>query len=161
MEWPVAPAGWSGYFRVERSGFVTTDAFVFPPVTQATDAVMIEVLSEQAADQLFAFLAISPKSDSVQLFSRLWDCTDTPAEGAEFTASPVGANSLRWFQSGTVPDTEASATDETGGAGYFNLPAGQIHVNWRVSGVPIVEADVGFPAGRFAYFSAMPSRLIH
>jgi hypothetical protein len=98
-------------------------------------------------------VALTPDSGLGQINIGVFDCNDHAAAGVAFTLSNFGPQTVLYYNSGGVPSTHATVTDQTlGGGGAVNVPAGETNVTatLRELSIPLGTIEVTVRSGVIA-----------
>jgi hypothetical protein len=122
------------YVRGTLAGYL--DTYLFPPTPLFEDLTGASIIMlDSGALALLGFLGLSQDNDKGVLLVAVLDCDGNPVEGASVTTTPP-AGQTAYLDNGQ-PSTSATATDSSGAAMLFNVPAGDVEVNATVMGMSL------------------------
>lgn len=120
-----------GFIEVECA----TPEDCFPTITHLQEPVILpmkENLTRMVTPGVFSALVIAAKQEYFDTHApavlTLEDCNDDRAAGVIFETLDGDDKTVGFYFNGTLPDTEATQTDEQGAAGFLNLPIKIINV---------------------------------
>lgn len=127
------------YMRGNLDGYL--DTYLFPPTPLYEDltGASVIMLTPQTL-QLLGLLGLSQDNDKGVVLVVVLDCDGNPVEGASVTTTPA-AGITAYIEDG-APSTSATATDSSGVAMLFNVPAGDVEVDATVMGMSLREHTV-------------------
>lgn len=126
---PVTPGvGFDGLIEVTGGGAVPTLYTPHPPLIPGGVDRFLYVFNQTTFD-LFTGLsgiAVDPSRGHVALVAN--DCATNTVAGVSFAASTADASTTRTYTRNNIPATMETETDARGGAGFINLPVGDVAV---------------------------------
>ncbi|MFO0616886.1 MAG: hypothetical protein U0414_30100 [Polyangiaceae bacterium] len=148
-----------GFIRITGPGIRPSLLFLIgPPLT--TDSLYILPLVTSADEAvLTGGIPLDPKRGVVMAF--LKSCSNASPSGITFEATGVGvdASASRFYVHNGVAVTDATSTDASGIAGYFNVGEGSItlHDEVAATGQPIADVSIFTEAGAGSYVLVFPT----
>jgi hypothetical protein len=152
------PAGFDGYLQAEGAGIYPT--LIFPPSTriQRTASTLPLVPGSFYSTLITGVGATAVEDRSMVLVTGL-DCQGIPAAGLSLTSPQSDSQTVAFTVVGGLPSRVASSTDESGGGGFVNLPAGATIINATLaaSNRPVGTAGILTRPGYLSMVVIMPS----
>jgi hypothetical protein len=152
------PAGFDGYFQAELTGTIYP-TLIFPPSTrkQRTPS-KIPLVPNAFYPTMIRGVGTQVAADrSVVLITAL-DCLGRPAPGLTLSTSPaLDDQSVAYLLAGGMPSRSAQVTDESGGGGFANIPAGGVVINSSLNGRLVGTAGVQTRPGFVSMVVIMPN----
>jgi hypothetical protein len=122
------------YVRATHAEYM--DTYLYPPTSLYEDLTGASVIMLNSGTLgLLELLGLSQDDDKGVLLVAVLDCDGNPVEGASVTTTPA-AGQTAYLENG-APSTTATATDSSGAAMLFNVPAGDVEVDATVMGMSL------------------------
>ena len=139
------------YIKATKSGLL--DYYLFPatPLTADVSDAPVLVLSQSSLGTVESLASVTPAGDpnSVGLVAVVvQDCDGSSVAGATISVKESNADvgDLRYV-SGSIPSTTATATDSSGAAFVFNVPAGTATISATVGGMTLRTHSIPVSGG--------------
>jgi hypothetical protein len=127
------PIGFDGYYEVDAGTNYTPTILSRSP--QRADEQALQGMGSSALYALGAGLAGTTQDPNLSLaIVTAADCNSNPAPGVEFTVGAPGPNETVAYLENNLPSKSATATEATGSALVFNVPAGTLTLSAAMSG---------------------------
>jgi hypothetical protein len=156
---PTGDVGFDGFFDVTGSAIRPALVFPFPPPAQNEDGVKVQLVTNAIYPLLQTSVSFTPDPARGDLVVLATDCNAKQAPGVQVAASTADADSVAIYVVGMAPSLDATETDATGVAGWFNLPAGPVDIsaNRAIDAAPIGTISVFVRPGSITYTTIPPT----
>jgi hypothetical protein len=152
------PAGFNGYFQASGAGIYPT--LIFPPSTRRQRAPSTIPL---VPDSFYPTMvkgsgATVAEGRSVVITTAL-DCLGRPAAGLALSSPDADSQTVSYVLASGVPSRTSTTTDESGGGGFVNVPAGPILIKSTLAAGdrPVGVAGVQTRPGHISMVLIMPN----
>lgn len=150
------PAGFDGYFQASGAGIYPT--LIFPPNTSRQRAPSTIPLVPASFYPTMVSGTTVAQNRSMVITTAL-DCVGRPAAGLSLSSPDADAQTVSYVLAGGVPSRTSTTTDESGGGGFMNVPAGPflIRSTLAASGRSVGVAGIQARPGHISMVLIMPS----
>lgn len=161
VKFTATAAGFGGYIEATGGGVAPTLLYFNPPlkVTSATPPPMNQPFMTSATLSGFAQMfgvTLDPEAGHVAAAAK--DCRLWGAHGLTVTSSASGAGTKTIYAKDGIPDAAATATDDTGAAGLFNLPPGEVTFTATNAGGAVGKVTINVRKGFLHQVGIAPSK---
>lgn len=126
---PTGDVGFDGFFDVTGGTIRPALVFPFPPPVQDQDDVAVQLVTNSIYPLLQTSVGFTPDPARGDLVVLATDCNANQAPGVKVAASTADAESISIYVVGMAPSVDATETDPSGIAGWFNLPAAPVDIS--------------------------------
>lgn len=146
----VVPADFQGYLEIRKEGFMP-GVYYHYRMNRGGNALRAALLNAQTLPVVMSAAGVPIVPTSGHMLKNAFDCEENNTNEASFTLEGGDDRTRPWFLVGGFPNTAATATDEGGVGGYFNIPPGSYKTETRMRGFVIGSLSVHIRAGWFTY----------
>jgi hypothetical protein len=152
------PAGFDGYFQADGAGIYPT--LIFPPSTRKQRAPSsIPLVPASFYPTMVRGSGTTVADDRSVVLTTALDCVGRPAAGLLLSSPQADSQTISYVLAGGMPSRTTSVTDESGGGGFVNVPAGGVLINSTLaaSNRPVGTAGVQTRPGHVSMVLIMPN----
>lgn len=156
---PTGDVGFEGFFDVTGSTIRPALVFPFPPPAQDEGDVTVQLVTNAIYPLLQTSVSFTPDPARGDLVVLATDCNANQAPGVQVAASTADAGSVAIYVVGMAPSLDATETDPSGVAGWFNLPAAPVAISATraIDAAPIGTISVFVRPGSITYTTIPPT----
>jgi hypothetical protein len=132
------------YVKATLSGDRDTTLYPATALYGNSDGGVILIITPGTFDLITQLAGVNQSASKGAIGIAVVDCDGTPLANATVSTTPAGT--VRYAE-GNLPSASATATDATGVAFIFNVPAGNVTVAASVGGMALRSHAVNAPAG--------------
>lgn len=125
------PSGFEGYLKIDSPSTVPSLVFIGRPIVTVPKTNTVRLLTTQDFEGLASLAGQVPDPMRGHALILVTDCLDLPAANVEVNSMDGDAETKKFYLIGTLPRTDLDRTDQSGFAGFFNVPPGIISVEAR------------------------------
>lgn len=149
-----------GFIELTADNTMPTLVFFQQPVIIPPGQKVIRVIDETSFTNLsnLAGVTVDPTRGTAILLAH--DCADERSPGVRFTSSEIDEDTTPYHFKGSLPDPDATETDEQGAGGFANIVPGNITVQATIAdgGRFIGESTFSVRAGHLSYVPMGPTQ---
>lgn len=124
--------GFTGFARFTRGDIMPGLYFFNPPLEGSSEVPPIELLKPAVVGALIQQIGASLDNERGLVLLSTFDCQDEPAPGVALTTDGPGERSEIFYSVDGLPQSTASATDNSGYAGLINVTPGKLAITGRL-----------------------------
>lgn len=151
------PAGFDGYFQASGAGIYPT--LIFPPSTRRQRAPnTIPLVPASFYPTMVRGSGATVAEDRSMVITTALDCLGRPAAGLSLSSPQADDATVSYVLAGGMPSRVLTVTDDSGGGGFVNIPAGGalIKSTLAANGRPVGTAGVQTRPGYVSMVLLMP-----
>jgi hypothetical protein len=144
------PAGFDGYLQTEGPGIYPTLIFLPRTGNQRMSIPTISLVPASFYPTMIKGVGTEVAEDRSLILVTALDCQGIPTVGVSLTSPQADSQTASFILAGGMPSRVAASTDESGGGGFSNIPAGGVLISAtlaasnRLVGTTGVQARPGY-----------------
>lgn len=149
-------AGFDGYFQAQGADIYPT--LIYPPSTRRQRApATIPLVPASFFPTMVKASGSTIAPDRSMVITTALDCLGRKAAGLALSSPDADGQTVSYVLAGGMPSRSSTVTDESGGGGFVNMPAGPAVIKSTLAGRPVGAAGVYVRPGFVSMVLIMPS----